>query len=219
MHGKRMGSGRRGRGIAGPPPCLPGCSRHMQQLWVHAPLQRDHDGPAGRRVRRAVIEDLPDRPPSRINYTREVSLTFPREEPVMVRPGDWSRIRRSVERLGEPLIDRAHTWSATAFGGALGLGGTLGALFAFDDEPKPEIVAGAVVLIFACVVFSICFGLVGRAEEHRYRISSRTICEDMDGVATEAGRPELVPRMAEPKKERPLLRLFKKRSRGEVSHG
>jgi nucleoside recognition membrane protein YjiH len=100
----------------------------------------------------------------------------------MIYQNDWQRIRANVERLGEPLIDHALTWAATAVGAGIGLVATVVSLLATGSQVAPGVVPSFLVAVLFSAVFAICFSLVGQAAKKRHRISVATVCEDMDRV-------------------------------------
>lgn len=128
-------------------------------------------------------------PSSELHYQRHGTLVLRQETPMPVDPADWTRIRRNVERLGEPLVERASTWSATAAGALITC---VAALITFhatsDDEPASVIVLFGLGAVFSAL-FAVCFYLVGKDEKERAKINARTVCEDMDDVERRC-RPE-----------------------------
>jgi hypothetical protein len=139
---------------------------------------------------------------SHVSYSREESAPIPTVRRMMVSGGDWRRVRRNVERLGEPLTDQATTWAATAVGGCIGVAGSLVALYATEDKPDGRIVLGLAVALGFLVAFAICFGLIGRTARKRHKISVATVCEDMDEITVAAGREDLVPPTPKPRPSR-----------------
>jgi hypothetical protein len=122
-----------------------------------------------------------------VTLQQEHQVTIPVEERMMVNIGDWERLRKDIEKLGDPLIDWAVTWAAAAAGAGVAILGTAVSLKASAGAHHPSLEAGLWVALGACVIFAICFGLVGSREKKRHGATSSDVCEDMDDVARRAG--------------------------------
>jgi hypothetical protein len=101
---------------------------------------------------------------------------------VGVRRADWTRIRRNVELLGDPLTERSTTWAATALGIAVGIGGIAIGLMASDSDVKPGFIPALLVAAIAALVFAGCFTAIGRTEKKRRGLDVTSVCADMDDV-------------------------------------
>ena len=126
-----------------------------------------------------------------VRYQPQRSAPVPQGADLMVDTGDWTRVRKNVERLGEPLTDHANTWASAAFGAAVGLATTALTLLLTDTKAQPGLIPILWVATGFAILFGVCFFLVGRTEKDRRSVSVDAVCEDMDDVAERAGRPEL----------------------------
>jgi hypothetical protein len=122
-----------------------------------------------------------------VTLQQEHQVTIPIEERMMINIGDWERLRKDIEKLGDPLIDWAMTWAAAAAGGAVAVLVAAVSLKASGGSDHPGLESGLWVGFAACLVFALCFGLVGRREKKRHGATSSDVCEDMDDVARRAG--------------------------------
>lgn len=128
-----------------------------------------------------------------VTLQQEHQVTIPIEERMMINLGDWERLKKSIERLGDPLIDQAKMWSATSVGVGITVAASIVSIEATNSTPKPGLMAGLWVALVAAILFAICFGLVGRRERKRQSVSSSHICADMDDISKRAGHSAIVP--------------------------
>lgn len=106
---------------------------------------------------------------------------------MVVDVADWVRIRKAVERLGDPLVEWAIAWAGIAVGVVLALLTIELTLHTTTSDPQTGLRTGLWVGMVAGVLFAICFGAVGLRERKRHGASSRGVCEDMDDVAERMG--------------------------------
>lgn len=109
----------------------------------------------------------------------------------MIGHGDWVRLRRRTGRLGETLTDFASTCAAAAFGAAVSLFCTIIALNTGDPEVPSGMIPSLWVAFGFSILFTVCFGVVGRTTKRQHSENVHSICEDMDDVAARAGHPGL----------------------------
>jgi hypothetical protein len=145
-----------------------------------------------------------------VTIAHEDQVTLPTTTRMMVETGDWARIRRSVEKLGDSAFDRAATLGGILVGAAIALIGIAASIETGSTKPGPGLLTGLWVAFGFCTFFALILLGMGFSEKRRYRTSNRAICEDMDDVATRANHPGLgvpSPRLALGIKRR-LARLW-----------
>ncbi len=110
---------------------------------------------------------------------------------MMVDTGDWARVRKTIESLGDPLTDRASAFAAILAGAAISLLGVIVSVHIGDTHPSSGLSVGLWVAFAFCSLFSLVFLLMGKSEKRRYHVSNRAICSDMDDLAKRAGHEGL----------------------------
>jgi hypothetical protein len=126
--------------------------------------------------------------------TRKVEVSVGTGEHMAVDVGDWERIRRNVEHLGEPLTERATTIASVLIGSGITLLALAVALEHSNPSPSSSLLTGIWVAGVLCVLFAPGFFSVGLRERRRYRLSNRVVCEDMDDGAKRLNRHDLIPK-------------------------
>jgi hypothetical protein len=128
---------------------------------------------------------------STVKWTQEDEAQVPSEQRMMVSTTDWARIRRGVERLGDPIVDWAAIWASIAIGAAIALIAIAVSIHTTKTDPHQELLTALKVSIAFCILFAMFFGIVGIREHRRHGTTSRGICDDMDTVSTRLGYPDL----------------------------
>jgi hypothetical protein len=128
---------------------------------------------------------------STVTVAHEEQLTVTTPDRMVIDSGDWARVRRAVERLGEPLAERVGTFGTLLVGAAVTLLGVAIGLEHATPAPSTNLLTGLWVSFCFCVVFGPVFFWIGSRDRRRYRTSNRGVCEDMDDIAQRVGKPGL----------------------------
>ena len=126
-----------------------------------------------------------------VTIAHEDQVTLPTTTRMMVETGEWARIRRSVEKLGDSAFDRAATLGGILLGAAIALVGIAASIETGSTRPGPGLLTGLWVAFGFCTFFALLLLGMGLSEKRRYRTSNRAICDDMDDVAARANHPGL----------------------------
>jgi hypothetical protein len=126
-----------------------------------------------------------------VTIAHEDRVTLPTSTRMMVDIGDWARVRRNVEKLGEPLLDRASNIGAIFIGAAIALVGIIASIESGTTQPAGGLLTGLWVAFAFCAVVAVLLFVMGTTEKRRYRVVNRAICDDMDDIASKGGHPDL----------------------------
>jgi hypothetical protein len=126
-----------------------------------------------------------------VKWTTEDEAPIPSEQRMMVRTGDWARVRSSVERLGNPIVDWAGIWASIAVGAAIALVAIAVSIHRTTQEPHTELLNNLKLSIAFCIVLAVFAGFVGLREHRKHSDTCEGICDDMDNVARRLGHEGL----------------------------
>lgn len=125
-----------------------------------------------------------------VTIAREDQVTLPTRTLMMVETGDWVRIRKNLERLGDSTIERMSTLGSIVLGAGVGL---IGICISVEIGSQGTSALHDVLWAVgaSCLFFAACFLILGLGERRRYRVSNLALCADMDDVAERLGHSGL----------------------------